>query len=78
MTGGVEVRRADIPDLRQVVSTLCAGFQDDPVSGWLIPDYLERQWRHPRFFRVFVDHAVMWGEGASNDGLCRGGVVVGP
>jgi GNAT superfamily N-acetyltransferase len=58
----ITVWRADVPDARAVAQTLCEAFQDDPVSGWLIPDPQERRRRHPGFFRVFVDHAIVWGE----------------
>jgi ribosomal protein S18 acetylase RimI-like enzyme len=62
VTAQVEVRRADVPDAVRVVHTLCAAFQDDPVSGWLIPDVQERRRRHPGFFGAFVDHTIVWGE----------------
>jgi ribosomal protein S18 acetylase RimI-like enzyme len=56
------VNRATLGDARSIAALLSDAFQDDPVSGWLIPDPAARRRRHMRFFLPFVEHALRDGE----------------
>jgi ribosomal protein S18 acetylase RimI-like enzyme len=58
----VKIRRADMSDIPRLAGTLSAAFQHDLVSTWLMPDPDDRERRHPAFFRIFLEHAIAWGE----------------
>jgi GNAT superfamily N-acetyltransferase len=58
----VRVVRASTADVDEVVSILATGFMDDPMSRWIFPDVIDRELRHPVFFRPFVDLAFAHGE----------------
>jgi GNAT superfamily N-acetyltransferase len=64
----IAVRRADLDDTARLSLVLASAFQYDPVSSWLIPDPVDRARRHPAFFRIFVEHALVWGEGYTTNG----------
>jgi ribosomal protein S18 acetylase RimI-like enzyme len=63
----VKVRRADMSDIPRLAATMAAAFHHDPVSSWLIPDEADRARRQPGFFRIFLEHAVAWGEVHTTD-----------
>jgi ribosomal protein S18 acetylase RimI-like enzyme len=62
MNMDVKIRRADMSDIPKLAHLLSSAFHFDPVSTWLMPDPDDRARRHPAFFRIFLEHAIVWGE----------------
>jgi GNAT superfamily N-acetyltransferase len=53
-----EVIRADGSDIAVLSQVIADAFFDLPPSQWLVPDPGERQAIFPRYFRIFVEHAL--------------------
>jgi GNAT superfamily N-acetyltransferase len=62
MNQTIAVRPAEATEAGALASTLSLAFQLDPVSTWLFPDPDDRSARHPHFFRIFVDVALVDGQ----------------
>lgn len=48
------IRRAGPADQETVAATICAGFFDDPVTGWLLPDPVRRRDVIEPMFRLYA------------------------
>lgn len=58
MTTPRAVNRATIGDSRSIAAVLSDAFDDDRVSGWLMPEAAERRRCHTRMFLTFVEHTL--------------------
>ncbi|MFJ8594329.1 GNAT family N-acetyltransferase [Streptomyces sp. NPDC093598] len=52
---GVAIRTAGKGDRELIVRLLDDAFQDDPVSGWVFPDAVDRRAKHPGLMAAFTD-----------------------
>lgn len=55
------VRRASPGDANQVASILAAGFADDPIFAWVLPDPQTRAWYTRAAFDVFAPMGIAAG-----------------
>lgn len=58
---GAEVVRADDDDLDVLSQVIADAFHDLPAARWLIADPGARRQVFPRYFRLFVEHALAHG-----------------
>ena len=56
------IRRADVSDTVAVAATVAAGFYDDPVTQWLLPDEHRRRQLVQPLFELYVAPYVRIGE----------------
>jgi GNAT superfamily N-acetyltransferase len=56
------IRRTDISDIAAVAATVAAGFFDDPVTQWLLPDEHRRRQLVQPMFELYVAPYVRLGE----------------
>lgn len=59
---GPRIVRAQPSDARPVASLIAAAFHVLAVSGWLVPDPLQRIRILPAYFRILVGHALGHGQ----------------
>ena len=56
------IRRTDVSDTAAVAATVAAGFFDDPVTQWLLPDEHRRRQLVQPLFELYVAPYVRIGE----------------
>ena len=56
------IRRTDLGDIAAVAATVAAGFFDDPVTQWLLPDEHRRRQLIQPLFELYVAPYVPFGE----------------
>ncbi|GAA0454868.1 N-acetyltransferase [Paractinoplanes deccanensis] len=49
-------------DVEEITGLVAAAMWDGPVARWLHPDAAVRRRDSPRYFEIFVEHAVRYGE----------------
>lgn len=49
-------------DTEEITDLVAAAMRDGPVARWLHPDPAVRREQSPGYFRIFVEHAVRYGE----------------
>jgi len=49
-------------DVDEITDLVAAAMWDGPVARWLHPDDAVRRRESPRYFEIFVEHAVRYGE----------------
>jgi GNAT superfamily N-acetyltransferase len=49
-------------DVEEITDLVAAAMWDGPVARWLNPDAAVRRRDSPRYFEIFVEHAVRYGE----------------
>ncbi|MEU8813660.1 GNAT family N-acetyltransferase [Actinoplanes sp. NPDC048796] len=49
-------------DVEEITGLVAAAMWDGPVARWLHPDAEVRRQESPRYFEIFVEHAVRYGE----------------
>jgi ribosomal protein S18 acetylase RimI-like enzyme len=61
MTIDYDLRYAHPADFPRLSALMGSAFQRDPVSQWLFPNDTDRAVRHPAFFAVFLEQALLHG-----------------
>lgn len=56
------IRHVTPIDSAEITGLVAAAMWDGPVARWLNPDPAARWRDSPRYFEIFVEHAVHWGE----------------
>ena len=56
------IRHVSPIDTDEITELVAAAMWDGPVARWLNPDPAARQRGGPRYFEIFVEHAVRYGE----------------
>jgi hypothetical protein len=56
------VRHVSPFDTAEITELVADAMWDGPVARWLQPDPLARRRNTPRYFEIFVEHAVRYGE----------------
>ena len=54
MTPTIDIRRVGTSDLTEIAATVAAGFFDDPVTRWLVPDADQRRRLVQPMFELYV------------------------
>ena len=49
-------------DTEEITELVATAMRDGPVARWLTPDAAVRRREGPRYFEIFVEHAVRYGE----------------
>jgi GNAT superfamily N-acetyltransferase len=62
VSGAFDIRRADDRDIDAVTDVIARAFHPLGVAAWLFPDPVEREKLFPDYFRIFVEHAMAYGE----------------
>jgi predicted N-acetyltransferase YhbS len=56
------IRHVTPIDTAEITDLVADAMWDGPVARWLNPDVAARLRDSPRYFEIFVEHAVRWGE----------------
>lgn len=56
------VRHVSPLDTAEITELVADAMWDGPVARWLHPDPMSRRQNAPRYFEIFVEHAVQYGE----------------
>ncbi|MFC7532568.1 GNAT family N-acetyltransferase [Actinoplanes sp. GCM10030250] len=56
------VRHVSPLDTAEITELVADAMWDGPVARWLHPDPMSRRRNAPRYFEIFVEHAVQYGE----------------
>ncbi|GGN37154.1 GNAT superfamily N-acetyltransferase [Actinoplanes campanulatus] len=56
------VRHVSPLDTAEITGLVADAMWDGPVARWLHPDPMARRSNAPRYFEIFVEHAVQYGE----------------
>ncbi|MEV6299683.1 GNAT family N-acetyltransferase [Actinoplanes sp. NPDC051861] len=72
------VRHVSPLDTAEITELVSDAMWDGPVARWLTPDPMERRRNAPRYFEIFVEHAVQYGEvyGTADDSGRMDGVAL--
>jgi ribosomal protein S18 acetylase RimI-like enzyme len=61
------VRKAELPDVPALATTLARAFDDDPLTVWLFPNDEARRRKLPRFFHSLLRATLPFGEVYTGD-----------
>ena len=61
-TPTIDIRRVGTSDLTEIAATVAAGFFDDPVTRWLVPDADQRRQLVQPMFELYVGPYLPLGE----------------
>ena len=56
------IRNVAPVDTEEITDLVATAMRDGPVARWLTPDAALRLRESPRYFEIFVEHAVRYGD----------------